>query len=101
MQATILLLKSEPFNWLGLEAAVRELPGFHLLDAVSRVADAVEMAKIHGPTIMLLAAVIDNQPMTSQIASLHAASPASKIIESQPEVDGRRSRLSERNGDKL
>jgi DNA-binding NarL/FixJ family response regulator len=80
MQSTVLLVNAEHFNWVGLEATVRQQPDLHVIDVVSQAPEAVRVAKTQQPDVILMAATIEGQSAASLVAHLHVASPRSKII---------------------
>lgn len=80
MQPTILPIKAERCDWIGVETIIRQFPEFQALDARPLLAEAVEAARIHHPTIILLATVIDGRPTAPLVGHLHVASPTSRIV---------------------
>jgi len=75
----MMLVPSDHFNWLGLEALLRRDPNLRVLDPVLP-GDATYVAKYHQPTFILVAADLVGVPIVALAAALLGHCPTSKII---------------------
>jgi len=86
MPQTILLVPSDHFNWLGLEALLRGERGLCVLDPVRDPDAALHAATTHQPTFVVLAADLKGAPVVALAGALQARSPGSTLVVIGPPV---------------
>ena len=86
MPQTILLVPSDHFNWLGLEALLRGERGLCVLDPARDPDAAMHAATTHQPTFVVLAADLKGAPVVALAGALQARSPGSTLVVIGPPV---------------
>jgi DNA-binding NarL/FixJ family response regulator len=79
-QSTILLISSQHPNWDDVRLSLEAWPHGQVVGDVQRAAEAIALASILQPRVILVDADAPDRPLVSFVGDLRAASPASRIM---------------------